>query len=120
MMKCYRDLEIYKIAFDLALVVHSMTMKLPKYELYEQGSQIRRSSKSIKDNIAEGYGRSKYKNDWVKYLIYSLSSCDECTSQLEMIKQIHKIDEVEGLLKEYYHLGRKINKFILYVQQHWR
>ena len=51
-MKNYTDLEIYKMSFRLAMEVHQMTMKLPKYELYEQGSQIRRSSKSIKNNIA--------------------------------------------------------------------
>jgi four helix bundle protein len=52
-MKSYRDLEIYQMAYHLALEVHDLTMTLPKYEMYEQGSQIRRSSKSIKDNIAE-------------------------------------------------------------------
>jgi four helix bundle protein len=60
-MKSYRDLEIFQIAYKLAIEVHSMTMSLPKYELYEQGSQLRRSSKSIKDNIVEGYGRKKIK-----------------------------------------------------------
>ena len=54
-MKSYLDLEIYQLAYKLAIEVHEMSLTLPKYELYEQGSQIRRSSKSIKDNIAEGY-----------------------------------------------------------------
>ena len=56
-MKSYKDLEVYKLAYQCALEVHEMSMELPKYELNEQGSQVRRSSKSIKDNIAEGYGR---------------------------------------------------------------
>ncbi len=55
-MSGYRDLEIYKLAFSLALDVHKLTLTLPKYEMYEQGSQVRRSTKSIKDNIVEGYG----------------------------------------------------------------
>ncbi len=49
-MKSYRDLDIYKIAFELSIKVHHLSLKLPKFELYEQGSQVRRSSKSIKDN----------------------------------------------------------------------
>jgi four helix bundle protein len=53
MMKSYRDLEIFQIAYKLAIEVHSMTMSLPKYKLYEQVSQLRRSSKSIKDSIVE-------------------------------------------------------------------
>ena len=43
-----------------------MTMQLPKYELYEQGGQIRRSS--IKDNIAEEYGRRRYKVEDIRFL----------------------------------------------------
>lgn len=53
----YRDLEIYKLAFKLAVEVHNLTLKLPKFELYEEGSQIRRSSKSVGANIVEGYGK---------------------------------------------------------------
>ena len=53
-MKSYRDLEIYETSYKLAIRVPKMTMTLPKYEMYEQGSQIRRSTKSIKDNIVEG------------------------------------------------------------------
>lgn len=59
--KTYRDLEIYSLSYDLALRIHSLSLKLPQYELYEEGSQIRRSSKSIVSCIVEGYGRKKYK-----------------------------------------------------------
>jgi four helix bundle protein len=51
-MNSYRDLEIYKTAFELVKKVHFASLKLPQFELYEQGSQIRRSSKSVKDQIA--------------------------------------------------------------------
>jgi four helix bundle protein len=69
-MKSYRDLEIYQIAYKLAIKVHEMSLTLPKYELYEQGSQVRRSGKSVKDNIVEGYGRKRYKDDFIRFLIY--------------------------------------------------
>ena len=77
------------MAYDSAFEIHEMTMQLPKYEMYEQGSQIRRSSKSIKDNIAEGYGRKRYKQDFIRFLIFAHSSCDETLSQLNMINDIH-------------------------------
>ena len=73
-MKNYRDLEIYQLAYKLAIEIHEMSMQLPKYELYEQGSQIRRSSKSIKDNIAEGFGRRRYKVEFIRFLIFAHSS----------------------------------------------
>lgn len=50
-MKNYKDLEIYQLVYKLAIKVHEMSLTLPNYELYEQGNQIRRSSKRVKDTI---------------------------------------------------------------------
>ena len=120
-MSSYRDLEIYKISFELARKIHYASLKLPQFELYEQGSHIRRSSKSVKDQIAEGYGRKRYKAEFIKFLIYSHSSCDEATSQLEMILSLYpEITDFSQLLAEYENLGKKINTFIKYVESNWR
>ena len=73
MMASYKDLEIYKLSYDLAIKIHKMSLELPKYEMYEEGSQIRRSSKGITSCIVEGYGRKKYKAEFVKFLIYAHS-----------------------------------------------
>lgn len=119
-MKSYRHLEIYKTAYKLALEVHKMSLTLPKYEIYEQGSQVRRSSKSVKDTIVEGYGRRRYKDDFIRFLIYSQSSCDEAISQLNMISDIHFPDKpLNELINEYDILGKKINKFIQYLEKSW-
>jgi four helix bundle protein len=120
-MKSYRDLEIYQMAYHLALEVHDLTMTLPKYEMYEQGSQIRRSSKSIKDNIAEGFGRRRYKDEFIRFLIFAHSSCDETISQLNMISDIYfKEKPLTDLLNRYDILGRKINSFVNYVETSWK
>jgi len=120
-MKSYRDLDIYKEAYQLAIEIHKMSLTLPSYELYEQGSEVRRSSKRIKDNIAEGYGRRRYKNDFIKFLVYAQASCDEATSQLDMISDIHfKEKPLDNLKNAYDGLGKKINKFIQYVESNWR
>lgn len=120
-MSSFKDLEIYQIAFALAKRVHIASLKLPSFELYEQGSQVRRSSKSIKDQIAEGYGRRRYKPEFIKYLIYAQSSCDETTSQLEMILELYSyISDFHELLPEYDNLGKKINSFIQYVETSWK
>ena len=37
-MNSYKDLEIYRISYDLAVKIHKMSLKLPQYELYETGS----------------------------------------------------------------------------------
>lgn len=53
----YKNLDIYKMAFDLFLKTHKATFLLPKHELFELGSQLRRSSDSVITNIVEGYGK---------------------------------------------------------------
>ena len=117
----YKDLEIYKLSFELALKVHELSLKLPKHELYEQGSQIRRSSKSIKDNIVEAYGRRRYKAEYIRFLIFSHASCDEIISQLEMIQELYfKNDPITSLIDDYNRLGSKINRFIKHVEINWK
>lgn len=94
MMKNYKDLEIYKLSYDLAIKIHKMSLELPKYEMYEEGSQIRRSSKAITSCIVEGYGRKKYKADFIKFLTYAHASCDETILHLNFIKDIHQLNTV--------------------------
>lgn len=116
-MKSYRDLEIYRIPYQFAIKVHKMALTLPQYEMYEQGSQVRRYSKSIKDNIVEGYGRRRYKNEFIRFLIFAHASCDEANSQLVMIDEIHfESKGLKELISDYEVLGRRISKFIDYVE----
>jgi len=55
----YKKLKVYQRAFELALQVHQASLNFPQIEKFELGSQVRKSSKSIVANIAEGYGRGK-------------------------------------------------------------
>ena len=121
-MKSYRDLEIYTLSYDLAVKIHKMSLKLPKFELYEEGSQIRRSSKGITSCIVEGYGRKKYKADFTKFIIYAHASCDETILHLNFIKDTHGFiaKEIEALFDDYNKLGSKINKFVQYVETAWK
>ncbi len=120
-MKGFRELEVYQKAFSLAIRVHTLTMELPKYELFEQGSQVRRSSKSIKDNIAEGFGRRRYKAEFIRYLIFAHASCDETMSQLELINVLHfKNNPIDDIISEYESLSKQLNAFIQYVESNWR
>ena len=105
----------------MAVEVHKISLKLPKYELYEEGSQVRRSSKSIVSNIAEGYGRRRYKAEFIRFLIFSHSSCDETIVHLNFLKDTQReFVDVEDLIVAYDNLGRKINSFIDYVEKKWK
>jgi four helix bundle protein len=82
----YRDLEIWKLARETAIAVHRMTLdNLPKFEMYEEGSQIRRAAKSISANIVEGYGRRRCKQEFIRFLVFAHASCDETIEHLEML-----------------------------------
>ena len=116
----YRDLEIYKKAHKLAVEIHEMSLHLPRFEMYEEGSQIRKSSKSVKDTIVEGFGRRRYKQEFIKYLIYSLSSCDETASHLHTLyetKSLKDKEKYQYFCKEYDCLGKMINNFIKSVDK---
>jgi len=117
----YKELDVYKISFQLFVEVHRFTLKLPRYELYELGSQIRRAADSVNSNIVEGYGRKRYKLDFIKFLIYSHSSNDELINHLKKIEILYPdlAEESKGLVNKYDELGKKINKFIKYVENNW-
>jgi four helix bundle protein len=93
--------------------------QLPKFEMYEEGSQIRRASKSVRSNIVEGYGRRRYKQEFIKFLVYAHSSCDETIDHLEIVFETGSLTDEKSfrdLLTRLDLLDRKINKFISSVE----
>jgi four helix bundle protein len=115
----YRDLEIYKESRRLAIEVHNMSMTLPKFELYETGSQIRRSAKAVTSTVVEGYARRRYKSDFVKYLVYAIAECDETIFHLEMLYETRSLTNTalyHSLKDAYVTLSKKINKYTQWVE----
>ncbi|MBK5273148.1 MAG: four helix bundle protein [Bacteroidia bacterium] len=112
----YKNLEIWRLSDELVVEIHNMTLtKLPKFEMFEEGTQIRRSSKSVKATIVEGYGRKRYKAEFIKFLVYSLASNDETIDHLENLFKTKSLKDED--LYNYLHgklemLGKKINMFI--------
>ena len=107
--------DIYKISHKLAVEIHKMTLNLPSFEMYEEGSQIRKSSKGIPANIVEGFGRKKYQQDYLRFLIIAHASCNETKEHLEILYETGSLKEkkeFEYFCNEYDTLGRKLNKFI--------
>jgi four helix bundle protein len=119
-MKSYKDLDIYKKSFSLAIQIHKMSMNLPKYEMYELGSQIRRSSQSVRTNIVEGYGRKDYKNEYIRFLVFSHASNLETLNHLLMLKELYEISNIDELIFEIDGLGKQIYTFKEYVRKNWK
>ena len=116
----YRNLEIWSLARELTVEIHKMTLsELPKFEMYEEGSQIRRSVKSVRSNIVEGYGRRRYKQDYIHFLTYALASCDETTDHLETLFETESLidSQIYGSLHDKLQtLGKKLNLFLQSVE----
>jgi len=116
----YRNLEIWKLSCGLVVYIHKMSLaKLPKFEMFEEGTQIRRSMKSIRSNIVEGYGRRRYTAEFIHFLTYAQASCDETIDHLEILFETGSLtDELlfNNLSKRMDELGRKINLFTQSVE----
>ena len=119
----YKNLEIWQEARTLVIDIHKMTLqKIPKFELYEEGSQIRKSSKSVKQTIVEGYGRRRYKRDYIRFLIYAISSNNETIDHLETLYETDSLKD-EKLYKNLHDrleiLGKKLNNFIQSIEKNF-
>ena len=77
------DLDVYKKLFLLTLEAHHLTMTFPKFELYELGSQLRRSSNSIPSNLAEVFG-NKHTNIYLEGISRSQGELRESIHHLKI------------------------------------
>lgn len=120
MDKRHKKLEIYQLAHSLAVKVHDLTLKLPPFERFEEGSQIRRSAKSISSNIVEGFALRRYKNEFVHYLFRSYGSAEETIEHLELLFHTKSLSDkklFDELMTQYNILCGKIMRYIQYVDK---
>lgn len=116
----YKRLEIYKLAHALAVQIHKMTLTLPKYELFEEASQVRRSSKSASTQIVEGFALRKYKAEYLHYLYRSYGSCEETIEHLSYLVETGSLaDGALGneLSEQYCRLSKMLFRFIQSVEE---
>ncbi len=74
----FEDLEVFQRAYRLSLEVHRRSLKFPRVEQWALGDQVRRASKSICANIAEGFSRQgKSPAEFKRFLSMALGSADE-------------------------------------------
>lgn len=83
-MSGYRDLKVYQLAKIVDGEAFQLTKDFPKSELYSLVDQIRRASSSVVANIAEGYGRRFYLQEYIRFLIFAQASCDETREHLKI------------------------------------
>ena len=109
-MPGFSDLKVYKKSYELALNIHKISIKLPKEIQYNLADQIRRASKSIPTNIAEGYGKKEFQKEFKRFLFISLGSKDEVLVHLNFLKDLNYISTeiFNDLESQYNELGRML------------
>ena len=113
MYKDFTDLSVWKLASDFAVEIFKLTIQLSKQEDYALTSQIRRSSLSISDNVAEGFGRETAK-DKKKFYIIARGSALEAKNQLIYGNAVgyFKDEEIKELIKKQEQIHFELNKLI--------
>lgn len=109
-IKTFADLDVYQLAHELAMDIFMLTKDFPVEEKYSLIDQIRRSSRSIAVNIAEGWGKRVYPANFKKYLIDSNGSLEETKSWLLFAKNCDylTIEEYNSLILKTEAIGGKL------------
>jgi len=93
MIKNVFDLEVFKASYELAMAIFEVSGCFPKEERYSLTDQIVRSSRSVSANIAEGWGKRIYENDFKRHLIYAMGSIEETKVWLLFAKDCRYLPE---------------------------
>ena len=113
-MGTHRDLDVFKKSYELAIVIHYFSLTLPQYLQYDLGDQIRRASRSIPSNIAEGYARNQSSKDLIVFLKRALGSDEEMLFNLGFLYDTKLITEEKfsSLTSDYSILGKQLINLI--------
>lgn len=117
LVKDVTDLEVYNQSLTLLKTLYEFLKKIPHSE-YDTVMQLKRSSKSIPANIAEGFAKRSSEKEFKRFLKIALGSSDEVITHLRMITITvnHLSQEAENLAQEYKVLSKRMNA----LQTHWK
>lgn len=102
MIREYKDLIVWQKSILLVKEIYVVTGLLPKEEVYNLSSQMRRAALSIPSNIAEGYCR-RGKKEYMQFLGIASGSAAELETQIIVAKEIYPhldYEKAESLLQE--------------------
>jgi four helix bundle protein len=92
----YRQLDVYKKAEELILLVYKVTKGFPKVELFGLVSQMRRAAVSALANFVEGYGR-KGVGEKIQFCFMSVGSLNELELYIDISYKLGYLDKEEHL-----------------------
>ena len=110
----YKDLNVYQLAYELPMKIFTISVDFPKEERYSLTDQIRRSSRSVCSNIAEGYRKRIYSKHFVSKMTDADAEASETCVWLDFARDCNYIKEninIE-LTKKYEEVGRMLGSMI--------
>ena len=110
-LKHFRDLDVYQISFKASMRIFEITKSFPVEEKYSLVDQIRRSSRSVCANLAEGWRKRKYKGVFINKLTDSMQEASETQSWLEFSLACNYISKTffDELDNEYENIIKMLN-----------
>ena len=94
MIRNFKELSVWKRAYELALEVYSCSSGFPQSEAFGLASQMRRAAVSVVSNIAEGYGRG-HRGEYIQFLRMAYGSSGELETQLMLSKDLGYLNDEE-------------------------
>jgi four helix bundle protein len=119
MLRGYRDLKVYQLAFELAIGIFEITNSFPKDECYSLTDQIRRSSRSVAANNAENYRRRQYLNMFVSKIADADAEATETQVWLDFALNCRYLpnDEYTGLTTRYTEIGKMLSSMMAHPER---
>ena len=106
LLRSHKELEVYKLAYRLAMEIFEISKSFPKEEKYSLTSQIRDSSRSVPANIAEAFRKRRYEKAFVAKLSDSEGEAAETQTWLDFSRDCKYMpaEICDHLNKEYEHV----------------
>lgn len=110
----FTDLKVYQASYQFAMEIFKITKNFPKEEKYSLIDQIRRSSRSVCSNIAEGYRKKIYPKSYLSKLVDADGECSETIVWLNFAKDCSYLakTDYDDLLAKYKCIGAMLGKLI--------
>ena len=90
----FEDLEVFQRAYRVSLEIHKESLQFPKIEQFAMADQVRRASKSICANIAEGFAKQRRSSaEYRRYLLMAIGSADEMRVWIRYCLDLDYIDD---------------------------
>ena len=89
----YRDLKVFQLLYELAMLIFEITKEFPKEEKYSLTDQIRKSSRSVPANIAEALKKKFYPKSFVSKIVDAMGEAGETEVWLDVSRDAGYLDE---------------------------